>query len=639
MMLVKCIKCKKKYERFNLGEHGHPYTCPKCLRKKKGKESFLILIILLMVLPTASAFELCLSGFGFCNPELPQINPTVVANVTGATGPQGPAGPQGPQGVAGTNGTNGVNGTFTGILNTSQFYNVSTIYSINNSWLNSIYATIEYVDNAVFGFVPYLGATDDLNLGPHSLTASSVNTASVTATGLVRGQNLMSDSLTSGRIPYVTTDGLLIDSENLTYSSGTAKIIIQGNAMSYQTAINGGQIFNSFYNNDGITRYGYFGFPANGNVDFYVTNERTAGDIILSTPGNVGIGTTVPIQKLDVRGNGNFSGTIYINNNTDISTYQNNLTNVAFTNQTNTFTGNQIFNNDILMAGNKVAFNLTGFGYSVPTYKVLKIGDILNGNPYALSLGYDPALNTDGNFNGNEILIPNSKGVPGMGIIAPKASNIGYIGILKVANDSIRIGGTNYQVDGHMFVNTTTGNVGIGTTSPTQKLDVNGNVNISGNLSVKVPYAMFSDNTTQVIALADTAQPINFSTTEDNWQIALQGKQNITFQQAGDYYIDVSAIGTVDLPNKHVQLWLQKSTGGGAFVNVPRSNTKMELATAMTEIPLAVSFMIDLQPTDKIRFMMASDDVGSSLVYTTNTSYSPESPSIIINMHKIGGTT
>ncbi len=35
--------------------------------------------------------------------------------------------------------------------------------------------------------------------------------------------------------------------------------------------------------------------------------------------GNVGIGTTSPSNKLDVRGDGNFSGTVYINNATDLS--------------------------------------------------------------------------------------------------------------------------------------------------------------------------------------------------------------------------------------------------------------------------------------------------------------------------------
>lgn len=173
----------------------------------------------------------------------------------------------------------------------------------------------------------------------------------------------------------------------------------------------------------------------------------------------------------------------------------------------------------------------------------------------------------------------------------------------------------------------------------TGKVYLEDNVVITGNLSVKRPYGMFSDNTTQVIGVADTAQIINFSTIEDNYLINLEGKQNISVLQSGDYYIDVSAIFNVDLPNKHIELWLQKTNSSGQFVNVPRSNTKMELPSATVEIPLAVSFIVDLLPTEKIRFMTASDDAGSSIVYTTNTSYSPETPSIKINMHKISEIT
>lgn len=29
-MIVKCWRCGKKYERFNLGEHGYPYLCYRC---------------------------------------------------------------------------------------------------------------------------------------------------------------------------------------------------------------------------------------------------------------------------------------------------------------------------------------------------------------------------------------------------------------------------------------------------------------------------------------------------------------------------------------------------------------------------------------------------------------------------------
>lgn len=46
-------------------------------------------------------------------------------------------------------------------------------------------------------------------------------------------------------------------------------------------------------------------------IFFYISNET----------GNIGIGTENPSAKLDVRGEGNFSGTIYINNNTDVSDF------------------------------------------------------------------------------------------------------------------------------------------------------------------------------------------------------------------------------------------------------------------------------------------------------------------------------
>jgi len=47
------------------------------------------------------------------------------------------------------------------------------------------------------------------------------------------------------------------------------------------------------------------------------TNDNTQMTILGN--GNVGIGTSTPVQKLDVRGDGNFSGEIYANNGTAIS--------------------------------------------------------------------------------------------------------------------------------------------------------------------------------------------------------------------------------------------------------------------------------------------------------------------------------
>jgi hypothetical protein len=50
-----------------------------------------------------------------------------------------------------------------------------------------------------------------------------------------------------------------------------------------------------------------------------IYQEDTSADNYFA--GDVGIGTTTPSNKLDVRGRGNFSGTIYINNVTDISEF------------------------------------------------------------------------------------------------------------------------------------------------------------------------------------------------------------------------------------------------------------------------------------------------------------------------------
>jgi len=106
--------------------------------------------------------------------------------------------------------------------------------------------------------------------------------------------------------------------------------------------------------------------------------------------GKVGIGTLTPSQMLDVRGIGNFSGTIYINNNTDISSWASNIStnwtlyantytdnkitainntaniwslisgifaNVAWKNQTNVFTENQNFSKNITIDGGSINLN------------------------------------------------------------------------------------------------------------------------------------------------------------------------------------------------------------------------------------------------------------------------------------------
>lgn len=61
-----------------------------------------------------------------------------INGTNGSDGTNGTNGTNGSDGINGTNGSDGSNGTFLGILNSTQFYNISNNWSINGSWINSI---------------------------------------------------------------------------------------------------------------------------------------------------------------------------------------------------------------------------------------------------------------------------------------------------------------------------------------------------------------------------------------------------------------------------------------------------------------------------------------------------------------------
>lgn len=149
----------------------------------------------------------------------------------------------------------------------------------------------------------------------------------------------------------------------------------------------------------------------------------------------------------------------------------------------------------------------------------------------------------------------------------------------------------------------------------------------------KVPYGMYSSTETQTIAVANTAYPVTFNNIEDDYLITMT-KSNFTFPIEGDYLVIVSAIIDVDTPNKHVELWVQKNNA-----DIVRSNTIVQAPSAAAELTLVVPFILDAKPTDKFRFMYASDDAGSRLLYTTNTTHSPATPSIIVTMNRISDIT
>ncbi len=76
-------------------------------------------------------------------------------------------------------------------------------------------------------------------------------------------------------------------------------------APAYKLQVNNGQI--AFYNTTDLKTW-YFGYNSTSN--YFYLSENGTNRIVVANGGNVGIGTSTPTSKLDVIGNGAFSGNL-----------------------------------------------------------------------------------------------------------------------------------------------------------------------------------------------------------------------------------------------------------------------------------------------------------------------------------------
>jgi hypothetical protein len=231
--------------------------------------------------------------------------------------------------------------------------------------------------------------------------------------------------------------------------------------------------------------------------------------------GFVSIGTANSTQRLDVRGAGNFSGTIYVNNGTDLlATAQSNpfnqdlntTSNVVFRNLsvTNNFTS--VFGRFTeLFIG---SFNQTSFAYNqtvmsnIFNQNLNTTSNVVFGN--ITSTGNLTVSGTTNTFNlantSDNLFIRSGSPTNTITYTTPDA----HLSFVSAGIINLSIAGS---PDSYSFnVGTTplmtllgTGFLGIGTNNPNATLNVlgtsyfNGNVNITGNLSGESPLEILSD--------------------------------------------------------------------------------------------------------------------------------------------------
>ena len=305
---------------------------------------------------------------------------------------------------------------------------------------------------------------------------------------------------TKGRILYDNTNNYFGFNTN---GSERLRITSTGDVGIGTTTPNGKlQVDGDFYvngldrkimNYNGAVDYGTL---TNNSVRF---NQNGVERARISTLGNFGIGTTSPSSLLEIAGaspvltiNRTSGTSSTINFNSSGSNFASIISNPS--NGENRFSigpaaawgGFHTFYTDTSERMRITAAGNVGIGTTSPTYKFNVVSNAVAGKQNLAAIDRtaqnfvtftNPQYSTDASMGLLLRVFPQSDARQGAGIIASGGSNNATTDLdLFVTTSPDGLGGTSYSA---IKINGLNGNVGIGTTTPGAKLEVNGNIKLS----------------------------------------------------------------------------------------------------------------------------------------------------------------
>ena len=145
-------------------------------------------------------------------------------------------------------------------------------------------------------------------------------------------------------------------------------------------------------------------------------------------------------------------------------------------------------------------------------------------------------------------------------------------------------------------------------------------------------YGAFSDTTTQTIVSINEAYAMTFNTTDAANGVSIGSPTSrIVVDEQGVYNVQFSAqLDKTSGAAATIYIWLRKNG-----VNVPNTASKVVIQGAAAELVAAWNFIIQLEPTNYVELMWASDDANVVLLAASATSVWPAIPSVICTVTQV----